>query len=602
MIYAIVETNAGGAINIDQSRSKEGGVFRTTDGGATWTRASPLDARAFYFSQIRVDPTDSSRVYVLDSMVHVSENGGRTWREDRFSHVHPDNHALLIDARDPKHLLLGTDGGLYESYDRGGLWAHLNRFAGGEFYRISVDSMKPHYRICGGLQDNINWVGPSQTDSKERIRNSDWTAIDGGDGFYCVFGRKPSQIFTESQQGSVYRYDLATGQEKYLQPTPAEGQPAYRFGWNSPLIASLHDPDAMYLGGNRVFKLTDNGEHEQAISPDLSTQNLERIMATGSGAETYGVVYALAESPRQAGLLWAGTDDGKLWLTHDDGAHWTDLTATLPPEAKGHWIQRIAPSVTSPDVAYLAVNAYRDGDDRPMLWRTEDGGKTWRSIAAGLPADGPVEVVYEDRFDPELLYAGTMFGLYASPDRGATWTKLGGLPTVAVDDIELQGATRDLVIATHGRSLYVVDDVRPLEELTPAVRDSAAYLFQPPAGHAVVRQAGFSDWNGGAVYRGENPPEGIPLDFWVKGYTGKEVKISVKDANGVPVANLSAPGTPGLGRVWWDLKPSADVLTPYGGEGRLFVPAGTYTVTLSYGAVSQSRQVEVTVAPGVETR
>ncbi len=602
IVYAIVETDVGGAINIDQVRSKEGGVFRSDDGGTTWTRQSALDARAFYFSQIRVDPTEPDRVYELTSMVHVSENGGRTWREDRFSKVHPDNHALAIDPHDPKHLLLGTDGGVYQSWDGGGLWAHLNRFAAGEFYRISVDSMKPHFRICGGLQDNINWVGPSATDSKEGIRNSEWTPIDGGDGFYCVFGRNPDHIFTESQGGSVYRYDLATGEEKYLQPSPAEGQPAYRFQWNAPLIGGHHDPDAMYLGGNRVFKLTHDGERVQVISPDLSTQNVDRILATGSGAETYGVVYALAESPVRAGELWAGTDDGKLWITRDDGANWTDLTVTLPQEAKGRWIQRIAPSVASPDVAYLAVSGYRSGDDRPLLWRTDNGGKSWRSVAGDLPANGPIEVVYEDPFNPDVLYVGTMFGLYASTDRGGHWIRLGGLPTVAVDDIVLHSGTRDLVIATHGRSLYVIDDVRSLEELTAAVRDSAAYLFQPPAAFAVNRQAGFADWNGGAVYRGANPPEGVPIDFWVKTYTGKEVAISIKDESGVPVANLSASGVPGLGRVWWDLKPTSDVLTAYGGEGRLFVRPGRYTVSLAYGDVKMDRTIDVSVAEGIETR
>ncbi len=602
IVYAIVETDAGGPISIDEVRSKEGGVFRSDDGGATWTRRSALDARAFYFSQIRVDPSDPDRVYELTSMVHVSENGGRTWREDRFSKVHPDNHALAIDAHDPRHLLLGTDGGIYQSWDGGALWAHLNRFAGGEFYRISLDSMKPHYRICGGLQDNINWVGPSQTDSQEGIRNSDWKPIDGGDGFYCVFGRNPDHVFTESQGGTVYRYDLATGEEKFLQPSPAEGQPAYRFHWNAPLIGSVHDPDAMYLAGNRVFKLTDDGERSRPISPDLSTQNVDRITATGSGAETYGVVYALAESPVQAGELWAGTDDGKLWITRDDGAHWTDLTASLPADAKGRWIQRIAPSVTSPDVAYVAVSAYRSGDDRPLLWRTADGGRSWRSVAGDLPADGPIEVVAEDRFNPDLLYVGTMFGLFASGDGGSHWVRFGGLPTVAVDDIELQPEERDLVIATHGRSLYIVDDVRPLEELTAAVRDSAAYLFQPPAAFGTNRQAGFADWNGGAVYRGENPPEGVPLDFWVKAYTGADVALAITDADGVPVANLSAPGVPGLGRVWWDLKPTSDVLTAYGGEGRLFVAGGKYTVTLTYGGVKMERTLEVTVAKGIETR
>ncbi|HEX8832228.1 MAG TPA: hypothetical protein VF705_13725, partial [Longimicrobium sp.] len=257
IVYAVVQSDARGTSNIDDVHSKAGGVFRSDDAGEHWTRMSDLDPRPFYFSQIRVDPENDKHVYVLGFMFHVSDDGGRTWREDRFKNVHSDLHALAIDPRRPARLLLGTDGGVYQSYNAGEGWNFLNNFAAGEFYRINVDQSTP-YRICGGLQDNLNWVGPSATRSKEGITNADWTNIQGGDGFYCFFDpTNPQVVFAESQSGYVHRYDLRSGAVKELRPEPAEGQAGFRFHWNSPLVPSRHDSTAFYLGGNRVFRLTD---------------------------------------------------------------------------------------------------------------------------------------------------------------------------------------------------------------------------------------------------------------------------------------------------------------------------------------------------------
>ena len=602
IVYAVVQSDASGTSNIDDVHSKSGGVFRSDDAGEHWTRMSNLDPRPFYFSQIRVDPDNDRRVYVLGFMLHVSEDGGRTWREDRFKNVHSDNHALAIDPRNPRRLLLGTDGGIYQSYNAGEGWDFMNRFAAGEFYRIQVDSARP-YRICGGLQDNLNWVGPSQTHSKEGITNADWTNIEGGDGFYCFFdATNPNVVFAESQQGYVHRFDLRSGAVKGVRPEPAEGQMGFRFHWDSPLIQSRHTPGVAFLAGNRVFRLTDHGETWRAISPDLSAQILDRIQTTGSGAESYGVVYTLAESPLRRGVLWAGTDDGKLWMTEDEGGHWTDLTRNLPAAVRGEWISRVEPGHFDARVAYLAVDAHRSGKFAPYAYRTADGGRTWESIAGNLPPDGPVKVLREDLNNPNLLFAGTEFGLWASLDRGRTWRKLGDLPTVAVDDILIHPRDLDLIAATHGRSLYVIDDIRALEMLGDTTRGKDATLFpiRPAVGYEPF--AGWADSGGNGVFRGANPPAGALITYYVRRLTGDEVKIAVTDASGTPVANLTAPGVPGLNRVNWDLKMGKDLLTEYGGEGQRFVRAGDYTVTLTYGSVKETQKVHVDILPGVETR
>jgi len=602
IVYAVVGSDEGGTADIRDVQSKRGGVFRSEDGGETWTRQSGLDPRPFYFSQIRVDPANDQRVYVLGFALHVSDDGGKSWREDLGQKLHPDLHALAIDPRNPKRLLLGTDGGAYQSYNAGQAWEHLNRMAAGEFYRINVDLSTP-YRVCGGLQDNENWVGPSRTYTGTGIANQDWQSLGGGDGFYCVFdSENPSVLYTESQEGFIHRIDLSNGQLKVLRPEPAEGQAGFRFHWNTPLVASRHSKDVMYMAGNRVFKLTVRGEQWQSISPDLSAQDLQKARATGSGAENYGVVYSLVESPVKAGLLWAATDDGKVWVTEDEGAHWTDLTANLAAETHGQWMSRIEAGWQDAAVAYLAVDAHRTGNFSPLAYRTGDGGKTWEKISSDLPAAGPVKVVREDPKNPNLLFAGTEFGLFVSFNRGGHWVKFAGLPTVAVDDILVHPRERDLVLATHGRSLYIVDDIRALEEMTADVEAKEAYLFPPRAGFGRHLLPSFVDWGGKAVFAGENPPEGTLLTFYVKELNGEPARVKITNGEGQTVVKMKLTPVPGLNRFSWDLRPSKEVLTEYGGEGAKFVRPGDYTVSITYGKTASTQTLHVEIAAGVETR
>jgi photosystem II stability/assembly factor-like uncharacterized protein len=624
VVMAIVQSFEGGSSDINDLRSRSGGVFRSEDGGEKWTRASAINSRPFYFSQIRMDPANDQRVYCLGFALLVSDDGGKNFREDLFEKVHPDCHAMVIqpgttpppkppkpeDKNNPpkpptcQRVLLGTDGGVYQTFAAGKGWDHLNRIPSGEFYRLTLDDTKPFFRIAGGLQDNENWVGPSGVPSKEGIRNSDWTCLAGGDGFYVVFDPNDRDTFyAESQGGEVHRINIRNGELRRLRPAPPEGQPQYRFHWNSPLIGSRHKPGVIYLGGNCVFRLTDRAEKYTVISPDLTRNDPARTTATGSGAENYGVVYSLAESPKRAGLLWAGTDDGRLWVTENDGGKWTELTNNLPEPARGQWVVRIEASAHDANAAYVVTNAYRAGDDRPMILRTVDLGKTWQSVVGDLPVNDPIEVVREDPVNPKLLYAGTHLGLFASFDQGAHWVRIGDVPAVRVDDVQIHPRTSDLVIGTHGRSIAILDDSVPLRELTPEITAKPAHLFTVRPVTAAYLQTGFADWNGKGVYRGANPPEGALFTVWVKEFTGDEIKITVTKSTGQPVANLKSPGTPGLTRLNWDLRPTKDVSIEYGGDDpKRLLPAGDYNAELSFGTLKVKQTFHVDLAEGITPR
>jgi hypothetical protein len=359
----------------------------------------------------------------------------------------------------------------------------------------------------------------------------------------------------------------------------------------------------LYLGGNYVYRLTDRAEHYSVISPDLTRNEPGKINTVGSGAENYGVVYSLAESPVRAGMLWAGTDDGRLWLTQDDGGKWTELTQNLPEPIRNKWIVRIEPGAQDANVACVAASDYRTGDDRPMIARTSDGGKTWTSIAGNLPANAPVEVVREDPVNSKLLYAGTHFGLFASFDQGTQWVRVGDVPPVRVDDLQIQPRTFDLVIATHGRSLYVLDDARPFRELTPDIAAKPAHLFSVRPVNGTYMPVGFSDANGKGVYRGANPAEGALFTAWVREFTGDELKIAISNAAGTPVANLKAPGVAGFTRLNWDLRPTEDVLTKYGGDDpKKLMSSGDYTAELTFGQTKMKQTFHVDLAEGIVPR
>jgi photosystem II stability/assembly factor-like uncharacterized protein len=622
VVMAIVQSDEGGTSDIDRNHSRRGGIFRSEDEGATWTRVNALDPRPFYFSQLEVDPANDQRVYVLGWQLFVSDDGGRHFREDLSGKVHADVHALAIQPgstlpepparagdRDAKprppvsqRLILGTDGGIYQSFDAGATWQFLNNIPSGQYYRIELDNSTP-YRIAGGLQDNCNWVGPSRTFSKEGIRNSDWRTIGGGDGFYCACDPEDRDVYyAESQGGAVHRFNARTGEVRDWQPRPTEGQPAFRFQWNAPLLGSQHHPGTLYLAGNRVFKLTRRAEEFEVISPDLSYNHPDKTTAVGSTAENYAVVYALAESPLKADRLFAGTDDGRLWFTDSEGREWTEITTNIPPEVRGKWVARIEPSHFDPDTAYVVFTGYRSGDDTPCIYRMTQMGNGWTKLTGDLATNNPAIVVREDLVNRQLLYAGTEFGLFVSLNGGTNWLKFGGLPPVRVDDLKIQPREGDLVVGTHGRSLYVLDDTRPLRELTPEISAKPAHLFsiRPAHGRYLV-----GDWEGSSGkgwFKGENPAEGAVLTVWVREFAGDNFTVSISNARGQPVAKFDQAATPGLTRLNWDLRPGKEFRAEYMGDAAdRFVPAGEYTAELSYKDTKVKQTFTVTVAEGIAT-
>ena len=594
ILYAVIQSDDGGMQSPLGSFSTSGGVFRSDDGGEHWERKNGLDSRAFYFSQIRVDPSDDRRVYDLGMPLYVSNDSGRTWHENVSEHVHPDLHALLIDPANRDHLILGTDGGVYQSFSAGATWTFLNQNPAGEFRRINTDNRNAG-RVCGGLQDNGLWVGLTRSRNSGGIQNANWMMAGDGDGGYCLFDPTDSNILYWSMQQQVYRTNLTSGETTELRPTASEDWPLYHYNWVTPLVGSPHDTGALYLGSNVVFRLTDHGRRWTAISPDLTSGKHQTTLSStsryGDGWADYGTSTDIAASPVTAGVIWAGTDDGKLWRTADNGAHWTDLSAKLPVAARDHWIDRIEPGHRSAQAAYVAIDGHRDGVDAPLAYRTDDGGQTWQSISSTLPRNEPVRVVREDPDNPDVLYAGTERHLWLSLDRGNSWMPLGHLPPVAVEDIAIHPINHDLIIATQGLSLYVIDQARPLAQLTPTILADVAYLFVPePASHYDRLPGGETD---GSEFRGADAPRGSVLTYYVKRDLEQPVRIAITTVTGEPITTLTRPAMIGMNRIVWNLEPGTGLFVGSPGAEPPKVPPGVYRATLTYGPITQTQTLTV---------
>lgn len=549
--------------------AKEGGVYRSEDAGATWTRQSDLTSIPWFFGQIRVDPRLPDRVYHLGVSLSVSDDAGVTWRRIA-GNTHADHHAMWIDPNDSHHIILGNDGGVYVSHDAGETWDFAVNLPISTFYAVSVDMQEPFYHIYGGTQDNGTWAGPSATRAPRGIDNSDWYRIGGGDGFYSATDPEdPFTAFAESQNGFIFRLDVLTFERKSIRPSPPPGESDYRFNWSSPFFLSPHDPHTLYFAGNHLFRSRDRGDSWDRLGPDL-TRQLDRdalpIMGlTGpggwrrhEGTAPFGNISTIDESPLQAGLLLVGTDDGLVQISRDGGSAWTRIEK-FPGVPDMTYVSRVVFSAHEKGAFYVTFDGHRSNDFAPYVLKSTDYGRTFTSIASNLPAEGSVQVIREGRNNSNLLFVGTEFGLFVSLNGGRSWAPMrNGLPTTAVHDLVIHPRENDLVIGTHGRGIFVLDDITPLEMLAAAPVPKAAALVPPRPASMMSRIPG-AGGSGNRRYAGENPPPGAWIHYLVGKAlpAGAELHVAIADASGEILRTLSAENEPGLHRAVWDLRMDA---------------------------------------------
>ncbi|HET7631366.1 MAG TPA: hypothetical protein VFK16_03530 [Gemmatimonadaceae bacterium] len=617
------------------------GVYRSSDGGRTWAVMNNCDGRPLYFSQIRVDPSNENTVWIGNVHPARSLDGGRTFLtlDDAggFFNMMEDNHAFWIDPHDSKHVMRGSDAGFAVTWDQGATWEYVRTMATALAYWVTADMGHPYY-VYAGFQDNDSWAGPSSTRSRVGIQNSDWFHLGGGDGFQTAVDPTDFHtVYAESQDGSLSRFDLRTGESKSIRPvappapdsteagsgggtagaaragasaapsapacvdgriiTPGGGAggrggfgfrrggrttsnvlnaaagDSYRFNWNSPLLLSPHDPNIVWFGGNRLFKSYDKG-NTWVASADL-TRQVDRCdvsvmgaagnqaqLAKNDGVSSYSTLTAISESPVIPGVVWAGTDDGNLQVSRDGGHTFTDVAKNLPGLPTGaldgpnpYWISRIDASHFDGGTAYVSVDGHRSDDMHPYIFVTRDYGRTFTPISGTLPGYGNVRVVREDPRNRNLLFAGTEFGLYVSLDAGAHWEKfMNGFPTVRVDDILIHPRDGDLVVATHGRSIWIADDITALQQFTPAVAAGDATLFdvRPAIAYHLDLHTDI-DIGGAKRFEAANAPRGTAVSFYLKSDAGDSATVSILNATGQVLCTSTEPGSAGIHRVQWTL-------------------------------------------------
>jgi photosystem II stability/assembly factor-like uncharacterized protein len=608
--------------------AKEGTLYRSDDRGETFKQVSKNErivSRGFYYTRVRVDPNNENHVYAVASTLFESIDGGKSFRSIT-GRTHIDYHAFWQDAKNPKRIWIGNDGGIAVTYDGGETWEPVYNIPLGQFYQIHADNRLPFYYVMGGLQDNGAWTGPSRTREPAGIMNDDWRMLSFGDGFYVINkADEPDLYISESQGGNILRTDFRTREQQEVNPWgrgsgdgPAIGE-KYRFNWNSPILLSPHDKSTVYFGGNVVFKSTDFGKTWEQISGDLTTNDPEKQKDAGgpvaienSTAEYHTTIISLAESPVQKGQIWAGTDDGNLQVTMDGGKDWDNLAGNISGVPAKSPVSHVEPSRTNTQTVYVTFDRHMFDDFRPYIFKSTNSGKTWTAVAGNLPPKAYVQVVREDPKNPNLIYAGTELGLFASYSGGGDWIPLNlkNLPNVAVHDIVVHPRENDLILATHGRSLWIYDDASPIQQMTTSILDRSAHLFPVRPGLRYATR--FTRYGiGDKAFNGPNPPYGALITYYLKDKPDDKTtfKVQILDQTGKVVQDLDKPAKEkGLNRVAWNLRlggaevrrPPSEEETAFGGPPRgPHVLPGNYKVKLTVGDKTFEEPVEVRLDPTI---
>jgi photosystem II stability/assembly factor-like uncharacterized protein len=568
VVYALVEAPAAAG----QSPS---GLWRSNDAGATWAKVNSVNPRPMYFSKLKIDPIDPERVYYGGVGLHVSHDGGKTVEPDAARVLHDDVHAIWINPRNTDHVLIGNDGGLGVSYDAAKTWQFIPNVPVGLFYHAWYDMETP-FNVCGGMQDNYNWCGPSRSRFGAGIMNYDWFQILGGDGFVAMPDPRDSRIiYTESQDGNMIRRNKITGESKSIRPTPQNVSPAvpaterFRFHWDSPMTLSAHEPGTLIVAANRVFRSSDRGDSWTVISPDL-TQNKNRDsivtmgqngrdirLARNDGISQWPAIVSLAESPKQAGVIYTGTDDGTVSVTRDNGKTWTNITANLPGFPAGAFVSEVVPSRFDAGTVYITVDNHRENDYTPHVWASTDFGATFRRITNGLTGE-IARTLTEDTRNANVLYIGGESGIWLSLDKGANWRKLSGdnFPNVRVDELTIHPRDNALIVASHGRSIWILDDLSPIQEYNTARTVADVALFSVPnALQWKYKDDRNDEFWGHQTFIGENPP----VDATIRMFVNKAPdSLAVRISSGTRVVRELAvradSNFTGIQTVCWDLR------------------------------------------------
>ncbi|MFN8573644.1 MAG: hypothetical protein U0132_16435 [Gemmatimonadaceae bacterium] len=636
-----------------EAANRRGGMFRSTDNGVTWSKMSDYQQGSMYYGDVFADPHDFDRIYVPDMLFQVSDDGGRTMRPLGQRSMHVDNHIIWVDPKNPNHMLVGNDGGLYRSYDRGATWVFFENLPFAQYYDVDVDYATPFYNVYGGLQDNNSLGLPSRTRSDHGILNQDAFVTQGGDGFVSrADPEDPNTIYAELQHGVIVRVDKRTQERVGIQPQEEKGGVPLRWNWDTPFIISPHAHTRLYMAAQHLYRSDDRGNTWRKVSPDLTRQvdrNTLAVMgkvwgpdavAKNTSTAIYSNISAVAESPKREGLLWVGTDDGLVQVSEDGGATWRKVDG-IPAVPTNAYVTRIRASQHDANVAYVTFSNHQNGDFKPYAYRTTDLGKTWTSINSDLPERGGTFAIAEDHVDPNLLFIGTEYGAYASKDGAKHWMKISGVPTIKVADIVIQKRENDLVLGTFGRGIYIVDDYSSLRSTTAATLAKAAELY--PVRDAILyvptQQFGGRGkaFQGEMLYAGDNPPYGAAFTYYLKdgiktlkqkrvdaekaaekagtpiryptpdelraeaAEEAPSILLTVMDSTGKAIRVVTGSTSKGLQRVSWDLRVPAHVLPstrPASPEDEIFGggPAGPYVMPGKY-SVSLSQRVGGVLTP-----